>query len=349
MRTASCAFSSSLGGEVLRHARLQVAALAAVVDLGGVAHEQARRLHAGPHLAELQLDRLVLADRLAEGVALARVLQRLVEGRRRDAHAARRDVDPPELEAAHRLVEAAPFLPDQIRGRHAVVVEDELCRVDALVAELLELLARREARALLAEQHRHAAVTGLGRGIRLQQDGEAMALDAVGDPGLRAVDDEMVAFTARAGADRLQVGAGVRLGQRETAAQLAGGEPRKIRRLELRTAVALDEQRHHQVRVEDAGERHPCFGDPRDDPRIQLRREAEAAVLGADRRAEQAQLAHALDHLRRPDVVVLELHDLRLDLADEPAVDRVQDLRCFRRVGGDAGSHLSGQLYNAAR
>src|SRR5712692_429099 len=99
-----------LGGEELRHAGLHVAALAPVVDLGRLLDQQPRRLGARRHLAELELDRLVLADRLAEGLALLRVLDRLGERRLRDADAARGDVDPSELEAADRLLEAAALL-----------------------------------------------------------------------------------------------------------------------------------------------------------------------------------------------------------------------------------------------
>src|SRR5690348_15589272 len=68
-----------LAREILGHARLQVAALAPVVDFRGVLDEKPRRLNPGGHLAELELDRLVLADRLAEGVALLRVPDRFRE------------------------------------------------------------------------------------------------------------------------------------------------------------------------------------------------------------------------------------------------------------------------------
>src|SRR5688572_15619201 len=138
-----------LGGEVLGHAGLEIAALAAVVDGRRVLDQQSRGLDARRHLGELQLDRLVLADRLAEGVALARILERFLERGLGHADAARRDIDPAELEAADGLMKAAPFRADQIARRHAVVVEHELGRIDALVAELLELAARGESRPLL--------------------------------------------------------------------------------------------------------------------------------------------------------------------------------------------------------
>src|SRR6185503_6761253 len=215
-----------LGGEVLGHAGLEVAALAPVVDLGRLPYQQARCLDARRHLAELELDRLVLADRLAEGLALLRVPQRLGERRLRDADAACRDVDAPELEPAGRLLEAAAFLADEVTRGDAVVLEDELGRVDALVAELLELAACLESRPLLAEEHRHAAVPGLGVGVGLRQDREARPLDAVRDPGLGALQDIRGALPPCPHADGLKVRTGVGLREGESAADFPAGELR---------------------------------------------------------------------------------------------------------------------------
>src|SRR3546814_17668637 len=75
------------------------------------------------------------------------------------------------------------------------------------------------------------------------------------DPGLGAVDDVAVAVALRRHADALQVGAGVRLGQRQAAADLAAGQPRQPRLPLILGAELLDRQRQHQVRVEDAGDR----------------------------------------------------------------------------------------------
>src|SRR5688572_14281235 len=80
------------------------------------------------------------------------------------------------------------------------------------------------------------------------------------------------------------------------------------------------------MRIEDAGQRHPHLRAARHDLRIQRGGQPQPAVSGADGGAEEAELLHLLDHLRRPDVVVLELHHVRRDTAFEPAVDRVEDL-----------------------
>ena len=178
----------------------------------------------------------------------------------------------------------------------------------------------------------------LGVRLGLGQHGEAGALDAVGDPGLRPIQDVDGALPPGARADCLEVCSCVGLGEREPAAQLSACELRQVLRLQAFGAVFLDEQRHHEVRVEDAGERHPYLGDPADDARVELCRQAEAAVLRADGGAEKAERLHLLDHFRRPGIVVLELHDLRGNVARQPAVDGVHDLARLVGIRADMES-----------
>ena len=59
-----------LGREQLGHAGLDVVALAGVLQPGRVDHQQVRGLDLGGHLGELERDRLVVGDRLAERLAL---------------------------------------------------------------------------------------------------------------------------------------------------------------------------------------------------------------------------------------------------------------------------------------
>jgi hypothetical protein len=89
---------------------------------------------------------------------------------------------------------------------------------------LSNFLPTGEARALGRDEQAHALVARFGLRIGLGEQREAAALDAVGDPGLGAVDDIVVAVAHRDRADRLKVGAGIRFGQRQPAAHLAAGE-----------------------------------------------------------------------------------------------------------------------------
>ena len=121
-----------------------------------------------------------------------------------DADAARRDVDASELEPAGRLVEASPFrLADEVIGRNAIILEDQLGGIDCLVAELLQLAAHPQAGLLRSDEQAHAFVARLGLGIGLHQEREAGAFHAVGDPGLGAVDHIVVGLAARRHAERL--------------------------------------------------------------------------------------------------------------------------------------------------
>ena len=187
---------------------------------------------------------------------------------------------------------------DQVVRGHAKILEHELAGIDPLVAELLEPPGDAKARPLLDHEQRHAAVARLGLRVGLDQQGQARALDAVGDPALGAVDDVVVAIAHGTRTDRLQVGAAVGLGEREAAAQLARGKARQEAALLGFGAEALHGGRHHQVRAEDAGERHPDLGHARDHAGVGQRRHAEAAVFGRDRSTEQAELLHLLDHAR---------------------------------------------------
>ena len=301
--------------------------------LGGIERQQARGAGPRRHLADLERNRLVLDDRLAEGLAQLRVAGGKPQRALGDADTARRHVDAAEFEAAGHLGEAAALdLADQMIGRDAVILEDQLAQIDRLVAELLELAADLEARPLGRDEEAHAGIARACLGVGLDQQREARALDAVGDPGLGAVDDVVVALTPRGHADRLQVGAGIGLGQRQPAADLTRGELGQPLALLRLGAELLDRERQHQVRVEDAGDRHPHRGDLHHDLGVGGGRQSQPAILGRDGGAEQAELLHLLDELGRPFVGVVELLDPRRHLALDPAVDGGEKLRLVRRV-----------------
>ena len=117
---------------------------------------------------------------------------------------------------------------------------------------------------------------------------------------------------------------------RSSAAASRGQEVRAL----VVGAVAADELRHHEVRVDHAGERHPRPRDRLDDAHVGRRREPQPAVLLGDGRGEQPELAHLLHHLARVLVGVLELHHVRDDLARQPALERLEH-RVF--IGGRHG------------
>src|SRR5207253_2584257 len=101
--------------------------LAACLGLRRLDDEQPRSLGPCGHLCQHQLDGLVVADRLAERLALLRVAKRVVESGAGEARAARGDVDAADLDAAHEVLEPLPdsgLAPEHARRRNSEAVED---------------------------------------------------------------------------------------------------------------------------------------------------------------------------------------------------------------------------------
>src|SRR6185503_9687138 len=206
---------------------LHVAAPALIVGLRGVLYQQPRGFHPRRHLAEFELNRLMLADRLAERPAQLGILHRFVERRLGNAGTPRRDVDSTQFEPAYRAVEALAFAAYQVGSWHAKVVEDQFGRVDALVTQFLQLARSPEPGSLLHDEHGHSLARRLCRRVGLDEHRTAIPLDAVGDPRLGAVDDVVLAVLQRARADPGQIRAGVGFGKRKAATQFAARHTRQ--------------------------------------------------------------------------------------------------------------------------
>src|SRR6476620_12057056 len=134
---------AALRGEELGHPGLEVGALAGVLHPRRFAGDQAGSLDLGRHVGELELDRLVVGDRLAEGLPFLAVAKGKLEGALGDADAAGGDVDAADLKRIHHLHEALAetrlLAAEDALRRALVAVVDELSRLDALVAHLLDL------------------------------------------------------------------------------------------------------------------------------------------------------------------------------------------------------------------
>jgi hypothetical protein len=266
---------------------------------GGPVGQQPGRLDLGCHVGDLQLDGLEVRDRLTERRPLPRVPQRRLVRRLGDADRARRDVDPADLQAVQDLLQAAALLAaEQVDRRDADLVEDQLAGLRALVAELGQVPADREAgRVRVDEQDRHAFVR-LGRIFGgLDQHGQDAGHPGVRDPRLGPADHVVVAVFDRGGHDALQVGPGARLGERDARAELAGGHLRQVPFLLLVGATAGDQPAGHRVRAEQARRAQPRARDLLEGEGVGDAVGAEAAVLFGDVEAEEAQfpeLAHDL-------------------------------------------------------
>ena len=168
--------------------------------------------------------------------------------------------------------------------------------------------------------------------VSLHQHRQNLPFDAVGDPGLGAVDNIVIALAAGVGADRLQVGAAVRLGERDAAAQLAARETRQIAALLLRGAEALHRRRHDEMRIEKSRNRHPHRRHALDYLRVGHRRNPDAAVLGGDGGAEQPERLELLDDRGRVGVGGFQRMHHRAHIALQEPVHALQDERLLSAV-----------------
>src|SRR3972149_5871719 len=131
-----------------------------------------------------------------------------------------------------------PLPPQPVRRRDAAVLEDDVGRGHADDAHLAVRAGDREARRVRGHDEGgdglRAVAVGLGEEADVVGDG------AAGDVDLLAVDDVVVAVTAGARLDGGGVGAGVRFGEAEGAADLAGGGARQPLPLLLLGATEVD-------------------------------------------------------------------------------------------------------------
>ena len=268
----------------------------------------------------------MLADGLSKGLADLRVAHCIAKRRAGEPATARCNIDATEFQATERSLQALALdAADQPVGRDTEIFEHQFGAVDTLVAELFDLARYAEAWALFGEETGHALVGGVGRRVGFHQQREAGAMDAVGDPGLGAVDDVMVAVAFGADLDALQIGAGVRFGERKATTDFAGGEFGQPGLLLLRRTHPLHTRRHDQVTVENAAQRHPGLGNFFHDPGVGARREAQSAIVGRDGCPEQTHLFHLLDPLERVFVGVFQPQHMGPHVAFQPFFNGIEN------------------------
>ena len=181
----------------------------------------ARVLQGNLHLGQLQLDELVVRDRLAERRALAHVGGRVVHSRLGHADALGHDQAALGLEVLHQVEEALAGLPDAHVLREDDAVEVHLAEGRHLLADLVQG-RRAQARGVLGDDpHGHGLV--LAGGVLVLGDDQHVGEDlALGDPRLLAVEEVgAVLLLPRHAGHRLVVGACAGLGEAEGEDRLA--------------------------------------------------------------------------------------------------------------------------------
>src|SRR6266851_1633095 len=324
-----------LGGEQLRHRGLGLVAAALLaqpcplVDLvtgGG----DLRR-----HVGQLELDRLVGADLLAKGAALAGIAKALVEATLGEAHGQGADGDAAPVEDGQEVAVAGALLADEVFHRHPASLEDQLAGVGGAPAELAVLPPDTEAPRTVWHGDGADLLPAVGpSGDGGDRDHLRQRRPGVGDEGLRAVDHPLVAVSAGDRAECPHIGAPRRLGEAERSQHLPRGHRRQPR---LALVLVAEEEEWHGSQAHGCRQRD---GHRRVDPGELLDGHAERDELGAgsavalgQHEAEQAEPAHLPNDLQgelRPGVVALGpgTHDV----LREGVHDRAELLRLLRQV-----------------
>jgi len=324
-----------LAGEELCHAGLDVAALAAIFLRRGGIDEEARCLDLRRHVGQLDLDRLVLGDRLAESDPLLSVPDRLLKGGPGEPEPARSQIDALGLEPGHHVLEPEALdAADQVRRRNREVVEVQLGGLHRPVPELVDVAAYGQPRrALLDDEGAHAPVGRRCGRIGLGEKQERPTVAPVGDPHLRSGHAVHAPVAAGNRADRLQIRPRVGLREADAAAQLAPGEARQEVPLLLGRAVPDQHVAEDEVRSDDAGQGHPPARQLLEDERKGRVVDRIAAVLLRNIQSEEAELPHRLDKRMRVFAAALHLGGRRDHVALHELADHRDDELLLVHIG----------------
>ena len=198
--------------------------------------QEARRRRVLGHVGEQPLHALELGDRLAELAPGPGIVDGGLERRLQDADRERGDPDPALVEHAHHHVEAAVLGTEPGVLRQLDAIEAQRADRRGALAHLALLGADLEARQVaLDQEHAHAAPARAGVGAR--QHHREVADRRVVDPLLGAIQPPAARGARRRGADRGDIGAGIRLRDGVGAAALGAQQRAEILRLLVRAAV----------------------------------------------------------------------------------------------------------------
>src|SRR5260221_3284833 len=188
-------FLAHLGGKEFSHASFQVAALAPVLFLRGLLEQETRRLYPGRHIRQLELDGLVLGNRLAKRGALLRVLDGVVKCRLGHTYSSRRYVDTPDLQSAHNVFKPLAFAATkQAVSRHTHIIEDKFDGLNTLIAKLFKRTVHAQSRcALFNNEDTHAAIGWANVCAGARQHSKNTAVHAICDPEFGAVEQVIIA------------------------------------------------------------------------------------------------------------------------------------------------------------
>src|SRR2546423_1898814 len=326
----------------LRHRGLLDEGESGVLHARGVVDQKARGLDVGRHLRELELDGLELVDRAPELRALRRVRERVFERAARESDHLRADADAPLVQSLDGDFISAAYFAEHVLLRHAAGIEDYLRGRGGADAELVLLLADREALKLfLDDEGRDASVARLR--VRVGEDDEDTGLVAVRYPELLSVQLVVVAAVYGARRHREGVGAGACFRQ-GVSADGVRGEARKVLPFLLGVAPAYDGVIDESVlHIHQHADRRVDAREFLDADDCGEEGSARAAVLFRRLDAHQSEVEELLDEFGRHLRVLVHLLDAWAYLALGELAHRGAEHLLVLGVGGQrAGGHSFG-------
>src|SRR5215217_5519581 len=214
------------GSVQLGHRRLATNPVGgAIPGPGRTVDEQRTRVYPQGHVGELALYHLQLAHRRAEQVTLRGALQRLVERPAGEPQSGRSHRRSKHVQRRHGYLEALAGLAKEVALRHPAVVELE--RRQGVRRDRGDAFQHPEARRL-GIHNKGAQALGSRLLTSSREDGVEVRQATVGDPGLRTVYGVVVAVLYRGGGYGGDVGAGLRLGEREGGYLFAPAHPGQV-------------------------------------------------------------------------------------------------------------------------
>jgi hypothetical protein len=202
-----CDGHRGVGGEGLRVGAEQAGILSRVESGAGAPDEEPGCLDLHRHVGELEADSLPAEDRAPEGLALASVRGRVLEGRPGDTDGARCHLRAGGLEEVERDLEALALLAEEPIPWNAGIAQEDGARVGGAQPDLAFGASGGDPCVVpLDDESRDLSV-------ELGEDDRDVRIAAVRDVDLLPVQDVRVPVVASLGADRSEIGAGVRLGE----------------------------------------------------------------------------------------------------------------------------------------
>ncbi len=305
-----------LGREQLGFGRIFGRQLAVIVRDNTVVDECLGHVHLHAHVGKLEAIDLVIRHGPTENLAVGRVFERYLESRLGIGQRPDRAEQPLLGQEVHEMVKASIQLAEHVLFRNLDVVEEQLGRVLAVHAHLLEVLATLEALHAALDDEQRDAVAAVR--ISLCRDDHEIGEDAVGDKGLRPVQEVMIPRVFRLGAYRRQVAPGTGLGHcdgQDLLTRDATGQPALL----LLLGAELADIRAHETIVQENKETDVAM------PGVLLEqdlletevRDAGAAVFFIGPHAKEPLLAGLEEGLAIDDLLLLPLVTIRLDLIDQ--------------------------------